>query len=519
MKSVERVSLWAVGVLIGIGASCRSVPPDLRPPPEVVAPEGLLLDATAYAGGCVEGPHPSLGPNDIEADPRRVLPLEVELWLTATGPATFETDPLAERTQVVLVNDEREALRAAPRLFGRSRLALGNAAEAGRAALAEAEPSEALLLFHGDELASAGMTYQLRASLMEAVEDPDNFLGEFPKRPPIEKAVEFAFECRDGKFAWLVGMSDAVTPEDPEAVTTPNEARYRPGGARPRHERLVPTVRPVAGSRGLIYLPSPFAAPDAQVRPLGLAVYFELGEAAGDEATPEVLAAMGTRLATALKRVGESQRNLARATLVRTIAKGGSVAETARETIARLGELVEAGVDPRSALVFLSGALETPLARELVLVLDRPALDVLTADLIAASKKNTAADPFDPSWSLEAAAWRALVAALSAGDERAPELRAAFGGIALVAAGQLGAFPTLIQDALRSSDSIESFGARLIAENRIFLEDSSPAARARAFAWLDRRGLAPRGFDPLSPRKERRAALEAANEQLEGSAE
>jgi hypothetical protein len=353
------------------------------------------------------------------------------------------------------------------------------------------------------------MTVRLTAELAEPVFDPDNFLGEYPRRPPVPKAAELSFECTGEGFAWLVGLADAVAPEDPEAVATPEEARYRPGSPRPRSERLVPDVRPTAGSSAFIVLPSPFVM-EGMPRARSVVLYFELGKPPGDEATPEVLTELGARVATALNRVGKRARTLERD--LAAAAPADFVADTVRGTLARLGDLMASGADPRQAMVFLAGALDAPLARDLVLVLDRSALDRLVSDLIEAAKIDTAAAPFDPRWSLESAAWRELVRALSAGDERPPELRAAFGAIALGAAGQLGAFPALIEDALVSSPDTEAFQERLVSENWIFLEDSSPAARARAFAWLTRRGLGPKGFDPLAPRAARRAALEAERE-------
>jgi hypothetical protein len=62
---------------------------------------------------------------------------------------------------------------------------------------------------------------------------------------------------------------------------------------------------------------------------------------------------------------------------------------------------------------------------------------------------------------------------------------------------------------LRGATSRAELAVRLWNENRILLEDASPASRVRAFDWLALRGLAPAGFDPLAPLAERRAALEA----------
>jgi hypothetical protein len=76
-------------------------------------------------------------------------------------------------------------------------------------------------------------------------------------------------------------------------------------------------------------------------------------------------------------------------------------------------------------------------------------------------------------------------------------------------AGELGRFPTLIEDALAASNSCEQFSARLAYENQVFLSDASPAARVRAYDWLVVRGLAPVGYNPLGTRSVRRKALDS----------
>ena len=509
MKSSRRLEgglRW--GLVLVLVSACRSAPPAPPPPEPLEAPAGLVLTLESYAGGSLSGPQPGLGPNDIEADPRRVFPLHAELWLVdlvaADLAGTNEVfQPLAAATTLVVSERSKSALRAVPRLFDGASFASGAAARDALSSLRAKPTSQALLLRAVDELASAGMTFGLRARLEEPVLDADNFLREYPARPPVPKVAEVWVGHSGDPFQWTLGLASARRDVDPTSVPTPDEARYRPGSPRPVSERLVPAIPLVPGGSVMVLLPSPFEGARAK----RLLVFLELQPAPGDAATPEVLTEMGSRIAAAQARVRASERDLAR----RLEAAGSTdfVVDTARETVERLGGLVAAGVDPRQALVFLSGALDTPLARELTLVLGRKALDRIVVDLIADSKVDTAEAPFDPRWSLERASWRELVRALGAGDERSPEVRAALGAVALSAAGQLGAFPTLIENALAASADTEAFQARLVAENLIFLEDSKPGARARAFAWLKRRGLEPNDFDPLATRSLRREALEA----------
>ena len=65
-------------------------------------------------------------------------------------------------------------------------------------------------------------------------------------------------------------------------------------------------------------------------------------------------------------------------------------------------------------------------------------------------------------------------------------------------------------EVLKGAGSAADLRTRLLAENFIQLEDSSPAARVRACDWLAARGIAPAGYDPLGPPKARREALERA---------
>jgi hypothetical protein len=78
--------------------------------------------------------------------------------------------------------------------------------------------------------------------------------------------------------------------------------------------------------------------------------------------------------------------------------------------------------------------------------------------------------------------------------------------------GEVGRHPAMLEETLADSKSVADFNARLVHENLLFLEDSSPVARVRAFDWLSLKALAPDGYAPLDDRKTRRKALEAWHE-------
>jgi hypothetical protein len=67
-----------------------------------------------------------------------------------------------------------------------------------------------------------------------------------------------------------------------------------------------------------------------------------------------------------------------------------------------------------------------------------------------------------------------------------------------------------VDEVMRGAGTRQQLEQKLVSENFIYLQDSSPAYRVRAFQWLAVKNLAPRGFDPLDDPKKRREALDAA---------
>jgi hypothetical protein len=76
--------------------------------------------------------------------------------------------------------------------------------------------------------------------------------------------------------------------------------------------------------------------------------------------------------------------------------------------------------------------------------------------------------------------------------------------------GETGRHAAALDEVMRGVTSRNALDQRLVSENYIYLQDSSPAYRARAFDWLKARNLAPANFDPLGAPKARREALDQA---------
>jgi hypothetical protein len=76
--------------------------------------------------------------------------------------------------------------------------------------------------------------------------------------------------------------------------------------------------------------------------------------------------------------------------------------------------------------------------------------------------------------------------------------------------GEAGRHASSLDEITKNLTGPGELQTRLIAENMIYLEDSSPAARVRAFDWLKGRKREPAGYDPLAPARQRKTALEKA---------
>ena len=78
-------------------------------------------------------------------------------------------------------------------------------------------------------------------------------------------------------------------------------------------------------------------------------------------------------------------------------------------------------------------------------------------------------------------------------------------------AGEPGRHAGAVDEVLHEGGSRADFSARLIAENLVFLEDSSPASRVRASEWLATIGKTPGRLQPAYAwARERHAALDKA---------
>lgn len=170
--------------------------------------------------------------------------------------------------------------------------------------------------------------------------------------------------------------------------------------------------------------------------------------------------------------------------------------------------------EQRSSLLFLAQLCGSELVEDLALSSSYADLNAFAEMLLPRLKAMEGkVDTAGLAFLLERNAYYFLNG-LALKDKLASELKA----IVVKHTGQGGWQPGSLEDILITSRTVDELHARIVEENYIALEDSSPAARARAFDWLAAQGKAPEGFQPLGPIKERRQVLDKFLEAAEAAA-
>lgn len=157
----------------------------------------------------------------------------------------------------------------------------------------------------------------------------------------------------------------------------------------------------------------------------------------------------------------------------------------------------------RASLAFLCRRLRAPVCEDLALVADDATLDAVVKKIKDPANQRTAATGDALGWTFDASAL-GVAADLQSKDKLPPELLA----LLIRHTGQVGMNSGSVAELLGSTKSRKEFDARVLAENLIYLEDSSPAARVRACDWLSAQGKSIAGYDPLAPARQRQNALQ-----------
>jgi hypothetical protein len=181
---------------------------------------------------------------------------------------------------------------------------------------------------------------------------------------------------------------------------------------------------------------------------------------------------------------------------------------SARATVNAAEQALTPAAGRRSALVYLADQTGASLCEDLAMEADDATLAQLVGKIQSSLSSRGQSDS-DVGWILDDAALQ-LLARLAADAANGTKVPSELLAILTNHTGEVGRHPSSLDDVLKAVSSRQQLDNRLVAENMIFLEDSSPASRVRAYDWLSARRLAPAGYDPLASGKARRDALQKA---------
>jgi hypothetical protein len=457
------------------------------------------VSTTHYVGSAISGPLTTVDVPDASAG---ATAFSVSLIALEQPPsvAMESLDPIGVDARLIVATREHQPVLPTNRLTAGARWGRGEAAEGFLADLRAGRFGQHVAMSAPSIAVVAGATASVAAG--ESSSDLSSATGEgrrivfFVSQPTTAPAGD-----REGDAIELaIAVSDRTTAADgaPSGVEQ---------SATPTSELVV--LRVVKASElnpAVIVAPFPFADAGsasvvAEIRALE----------SGDAASRTAAAARGRQ-----EMLHEAQREASRA---------GNAAAPSAERAAIL-VAVEAADDPssrRRALVFLANQTGARACEDACLVADDEVLAQLASELkaklspehpfngesMAASPPATApASPPESAtvgWILERLCFEQL--SRMASDQKLP---AELSAVLAAHAGEAGRHPSSMEQVLRGPSNRAELEARLIAENIIYLEDSSPAARVRAFDWLAGRGRAPAGYDPLAAAPQRRQALDKA---------
>jgi hypothetical protein len=174
-----------------------------------------------------------------------------------------------------------------------------------------------------------------------------------------------------------------------------------------------------------------------------------------------------------------------------------------------LNRALDSLADPkrrRAGLVFLAGQCNARICMDVASVCDDEMLQDISRLMqsgLPPALKDLTLEQF--AWVLDRSAVAAMQPKLTAAT-----LPAELFTVLTLHMGEPGRHAASVDAIMRGASNQRDLFQRLVAENYIYLEDSSPASRVRAYQWLQSNNIAPAGFDPLGTPRQRRNALDKA---------
>ncbi len=501
-RTSQRTIQWAASLLLLAG--CSSPPAPIPAPGPLQLPVNLQQSTHHHFGTLLEGAR--LGPQASSQATAAPRALEIEIRIQfLEGHADEQLSSLAERTRMLATPQADNPLRGATRFAVGAGFATGQAASDLWASLEAGSAGRSTLAEPYCGALPEGLSTLYLLEVQELIEDPDNFLGEWPQREPVNKrlAVGLQLESEAG-IGIGIGFSDLALGDRTDEAGAPPPEGGSPHGAYLQHEWLVPDLQPELDGGPLVFVvPSPFATGEA--KSCAIWIQARTAPAPSAEDSQEVFQAsiehvLAAARATA-KQLSEAQRSIAPQDLQ---------LENLMRTYAALHETSDAA-RWRGLLLNIANSSEAPLTEDLAMIADERTLRDWV-DSLPALAGRTQWTVTQLGWHVERSAWRFL--AKQAMNEGLPLWLEA---LCLRHAGEVGRYPSTLERISQQSADRPAFYEYILIGNRLSLEDSNVSARVRAYDWLSRLDLAPKDFDPLGSAPDRRSALTAYNDALQAT--
>ena len=159
----------------------------------------------------------------------------------------------------------------------------------------------------------------------------------------------------------------------------------------------------------------------------------------------------------------------------------------------------------RASLVYLAGQTCAGLTQDVAVTAQPLVLRALAQAIAASTLRAQWMTVAQLVWTLDKTTYL-LLYQMQKTKPLPPQLGVALG----LHLGEAAWHVSSLDEIARHLDSRRDYRLRIIKENLIYLEDSSPAARLTAFNWLNMRHLAPAGYNPLAGNQSRTSALNKA---------
>lgn len=457
----------------------------------------MSLTVERFVGSGLTGPLPGR-PAEFEADD--LISLQLRLVYLERTP-DFGLDSLALQSSFIADPSRGEPLKPASVLASDARIGRGEHVSRVQQMIADGAAGRTKVLLERSLALPTGATVVIKASRSEV-----RSREEFPWRPDpevllLEDALALHISRSEEQAAlWLLAELRGPVPRldyeldrdealEPQPTRTINE---RTSG-RPKWTKLQEYQELSILGDGLVVDGAPMVivggAPLEQNSDRGLLLFVSATSDPGslDAGDVEQLGAeLEHEAELALRIVSEEETKLSRS-----------------RTLVRALEQLRPDSRGRRTLAVLARVVEAELCTDFALIASDELFAVLALQLQGESEELLeSTSPEDLAWRLERDVY-ALLATLDQDDGIPAEVE----GVLLRQAGEVGRYPSSIEEAILVSPDLASFQRYIVEENRMFLEDPDPTSRVRAFDWLNIRGLAPEDYNPLGGVKERRAAL------------